>query len=114
MATEGILAKWTSFAPTSPSETHPLTVAQFIAKGRKAELNEQAAAQAHLLDLCRPLGHPTPAEANAPGAGFCAVFHAHGWGPGMEGEQLRDELLKLNLTRASPPAFVPRHIDATP
>ncbi len=91
-----------------------MIVAQFIAEWKKPELNERVAAQEHFLDLCRLLGHPTPAEADATGAGFCAVFHVHGWVPGMEGEQLRDELLKLNLARASPPAFVPRHIDATP
>ncbi|RPI07865.1 MAG: hypothetical protein EHM71_09660 [Zetaproteobacteria bacterium] len=48
-----------------------MIVAQFIAEWKKPELNERVAAQEHFLDLCRLLGHPTPAEADATGAGFC-------------------------------------------
>jgi len=33
-----------------------------------------------------------------------AVFEAYGWETGMDDEQLLDELLKLNLSRASTPA----------
>jgi hypothetical protein len=146
-------------------EALPLTIDQFIAKWKKAELKERAAAQEHFLDLCHLLGHPTPAEADATGATFCfetfpfpkptpaqkdavaeaaraldvarrnwvgdrsdkkrtltalynerptwlrdahrrldvAVFQAYGWNPSMDDEQLLDELLKLNLRRATIP-----------
>jgi type II restriction/modification system DNA methylase subunit YeeA len=43
----------------------------FIAKWRAAELKERAASQEHFLDLCRLVGHPTPAEADPTGASFC-------------------------------------------
>lgn len=44
---------------------------QFIAKWQKVELKERSAAQEHFLDLCRLLGHPTPAEADPTGEAFC-------------------------------------------
>lgn len=44
---------------------------QFIAKWQKAELKERSAAQEHFLDLCRLLGHPSPAEADPIGETFC-------------------------------------------
>lgn len=48
-----------------------MTPQQFIAKWRAAELKERAAAQEHFLDLCRLVGHPTPAEADPSGDSFC-------------------------------------------
>ena len=42
----------------------------FIHKWSRANLKERSAAQEHFLDLCRLLGHPTPAEADAEGAFF--------------------------------------------
>ena len=59
--------------------------AEFIAKWRKVELKERSAAQEHFLDLCRMLGHPTPAEADPTGESFCFEKGAekHGGGDGF-------------------------------
>ena len=43
----------------------------FIAKWRRSELKERSAAQEHLIDLCRLLGEPTPAEADPTGERYC-------------------------------------------
>ncbi len=43
---------------------------QFVDKWSKVSLKERSAAQEHFLDLCRLVGHPTPAEADADGASF--------------------------------------------
>ncbi len=48
-----------------------MTPQKFIAKWHAAELKERAAAQEHFLDLCRLVGHPTPAEADPTGDNFC-------------------------------------------
>lgn len=48
-----------------------MTVAEFIAKWSTVELKERSAAQEHFLDLCRVLGHPTPAESDPSGESFC-------------------------------------------
>ena len=48
-----------------------MTVPEFIAKWSKVELKERSAAQEHFLDLCRLVGHPTPAEADPVGASYC-------------------------------------------
>jgi len=47
--------------------TLPLTPQAFIAKWKPADLSERAACQEHFIDLCRMLGHPTPAEADPTG-----------------------------------------------
>ena len=47
-----------------------MTVADFIAKWRHHELKERSAAQEHFLDLCRLVGHKTPAEADPEGRWF--------------------------------------------
>lgn len=50
---------------------HPtLSPQEFVDKWRKTELKESAAAQEHFIDLCRMLGHPTPAEADPEGKWF--------------------------------------------
>jgi hypothetical protein len=49
-------------------ETSPVTIAEFIAKWKKAELRERAAAQEHFLDLC----HLVQVDA--------AVCAAYAWG----------------------------------
>ncbi|MCX5868364.1 MAG: N-6 DNA methylase [Proteobacteria bacterium] len=61
-----------------------MNVSEFIAKWRKAELKESAAAQEHFIDLCRTLDHPTPAEADPTGEKFCFEKGAekHGGGDG--------------------------------
>ena len=62
-----------------------MNAAEFIAKWRKVELKERSAAQEHFLDLCRMLGHPTPAEADPTGETFCFEKGAekHGGGDGF-------------------------------
>lgn len=47
--------------------TQTLTPHAFIAKWKPADLSERAACQEHFIDLCRMLGHPTPAEADPTG-----------------------------------------------
>ena len=42
----------------------------FVAKWSKAELKERSASQEHFIDLCRLIGHPTPAEADPSGRYF--------------------------------------------
>ncbi len=48
-----------------------MNAASFVAKWKQADLKERSAAQEHFLDLCRLVGHPTPAEADPAGAWFC-------------------------------------------
>lgn len=47
-----------------------MTPSEFISKWQAAELKERAASQEHFLDLCRLIGHPTPAEADPTGDSF--------------------------------------------
>ncbi|MDY0144614.1 MAG: N-6 DNA methylase [Kiritimatiellia bacterium] len=69
--------------PNKLGET--LNASEFIAKWKKVELKERSAAQEHFLDLCRMLGHPTPAEADPTGEIFCFERGAekHGGGDGF-------------------------------
>ena len=62
-----------------------MNASEFIAKWKKVELKERSAAQEHFLDLCRMLGHPTPAEADPTGETFCFEKGAekHGGGDGF-------------------------------
>jgi len=62
-----------------------LNIAEFITKWKKADLKERSAAQEHFIDLCRVLGHPTPAEADPTGDTFCFEKGAekHGGGDGF-------------------------------
>src|SRR5919204_189553 len=50
--------------------TQSLSPQEFVAKWRRATLKERSAAQEHFIDLCRLVGHPTPAEADATGTTF--------------------------------------------
>ena len=47
-----------------------MTPQEFIEKWRGSALNERAFAQEHFIDLCRLIGHPTPAEADPDGTWF--------------------------------------------
>jgi type II restriction/modification system DNA methylase subunit YeeA len=47
-----------------------LSAQDFVAKWSKAELKERAASQEHFIDICRLIGHPTPAEADPTGNTF--------------------------------------------
>jgi hypothetical protein len=40
-----------------------LSPQQFYDKWRNVELKERSGSQEHFIDLCRLVGHPTPAEA---------------------------------------------------
>ena len=44
-----------------------MTPDEFIAKWRRADLTERAAAQSHFIDLCRLLDEPTPSDADPAG-----------------------------------------------
>jgi hypothetical protein len=65
------------------SET--MTARDFIAKWKQVELKERSAAQEHFIDLCRLLGHPTPAESDPTGESFCFErgVSKHGGGDGF-------------------------------
>lgn len=47
-----------------------LTPQEFVAKWKPSDLRERASAQEHFIDVCRLLGHPTPAEADSAGTWF--------------------------------------------
>mgnify|MGYP000886619286 CR=1 FL=1 len=67
----------------SPSPT--LTPRAFVDKWRyAADLKERSAAQEHFIDLCRLIGHPTPAEDDPAGERFAFEAGAakHGGGEG--------------------------------
>ncbi len=47
-----------------------LSAQEFVAKWRNVTLKERSAAQEHFIDLCRLVGHPTPAEKDPTGQTF--------------------------------------------
>lgn len=47
-----------------------MTPQEFVDKWRRSKLKESAGSQSHFNDLCRMLGHPTPAVADPEGATF--------------------------------------------
>ena len=47
-----------------------MTPQEFVAKWRASHLTENAASQEHFIDLCRMLGHETPAQADCEGTWF--------------------------------------------
>jgi len=47
-----------------------MTPQEFAAKWHDVNLKERASSQEHFLDLCRMLGHATPAEADPDGTFF--------------------------------------------
>ena len=50
--------------------TPTITPQFFVAKWQQAALRERASSQEHFIDLCRLIGHPTPAEADPAGKWF--------------------------------------------
>lgn len=56
---------------SSREGTPRITPQEFVAKWRQASLKERSGSQEHFVDLCRLLGHPTPAEADPDGSWFC-------------------------------------------
>ncbi len=59
------------------------TSQDFVAKWRHTDLSEKAAAQEHFLDLCRLIGHPTPAEDDPTGEHFAFEAGANKQGGGQ-------------------------------
>lgn len=55
-----------------------MNVAEFITKWKRVELKERSAAQEFFIDLCRLVGHPTPAEADPTGENFWATVAERG------------------------------------
>ena len=104
-----------------------LTPRDFVAKWSQAALKERAGAQEragaheHFIDVCRLVGHPTPAEADPTGQRFAfeagasrfteeqgdAIwirddrgFDAYGWPHDLTDDEILERLLALNLERA--------------
>ncbi len=48
----------------------------FVDKWRSATLKERSAYQEHFIDLCRLIGHPTPAEVDPTGENFAFEYGA--------------------------------------
>ncbi|HEX32778.1 MAG TPA: class I SAM-dependent DNA methyltransferase, partial [Candidatus Acetothermia bacterium] len=47
-----------------------MTPQEFVDKWQRSKLKERSASQEHFIDLCRMLGHPTPAKADPEGTTF--------------------------------------------
>ncbi len=47
-----------------------LTPQQFVEKWRRVQIKERSGYQEHFTDLCRLVGHPTPAEDDPTGVRF--------------------------------------------
>lgn len=48
-----------------------ITPQEFVAKWKNTSLKERSSAQEHFIDVCRLIGHPTPAEMDPNGNFFC-------------------------------------------
>jgi type II restriction/modification system DNA methylase subunit YeeA len=104
-----------------------LTPQEFVARWRHATLSERASAQSHFIDVCRLLGHPTPAEADpagvsftfeagatkqAGGQGWADVWKRHVFGWEYKGQQHADldkayqQLLQYRESLANPPLLI--------
>jgi hypothetical protein len=66
-----------------------VTIAEFIAKWKKAELKKRAAGQEHFLNLC----HPVQVDAT--------VCVAYGWNPVISNDEILRELVALNALRST-------------
>jgi len=53
-----------------PKKRPTLTPQEFVAKWRPSTLKERSGSQEHFIDLCRMLGHETPAQADSEGVWF--------------------------------------------
>ncbi|MCX6101042.1 MAG: hypothetical protein NTV92_06435, partial [Candidatus Bipolaricaulota bacterium] len=47
-----------------------MTPQEFVTKWRSSTLKERSGSQEHFIDLCRMLGHETPAQADSEGTWF--------------------------------------------
>lgn len=108
-----------------------ITPQEFVDKWRKAELKERSAAQEHFNDLCRILGHPTPAKADPEGkrftfeAGAAKRQGGQGWADvwkkgffaweykskGADLEAAYDQLLQYREALENPPLLIVSDIE---
>ena len=70
-----------------------LTPQEFVNKWRKSTLTERAASQEHFIDLCRLVGHKTPAGTDPRGKFF--TFETSGWSRGLDDDKKFERLLAL-------------------
>lgn len=108
-----------------------MTSQEFVAKWRNVDLKERAAAQEHFLDLCRLVGHPTPAEDDPTGQRFAFEAGAskqsgkQGWadvwkkgffaweykGKHADLKKAYDQLLQYRESLVNPPLLIVSDID---
>ena len=108
-----------------------LSSQEFAAKWRNVTLKERSAAQEHFVDVCRMIGHATPAEADPKGEWF--VFEAgadktrggHGWadvwkkgyfaweykGKHADLDRAYQQLLQYRESLLNPPLLIVSDID---
>jgi type II restriction/modification system DNA methylase subunit YeeA len=60
-----------------------LNPSEFARKWSDSKLKERSGCQEHFIDLCRLVGHPTPAEIDKTGASFCFERGAPKYGGGQ-------------------------------
>ena len=104
---------------------------EFVNKWRNVALKERAAAQEHFLDLCRLVGHPTPAEDDPTGERFAFEAGAskqsgkQGWadvwkkgffaweykGKHADLKKAYDQLLQYRESLLNPPLLIVSDID---
>ena len=103
-----------------------ITPQEFVETWRRSKLGERQAAQSHFNDLCRLVGHPTPAKADPEGTHFCFEKGAdkragkQGWadvwkkgffaweykGKHKNLDKAYDQLLKYRESLLNPPLLV--------
>jgi hypothetical protein len=108
-----------------------LSPQEFVAKWRKATLKERSAAQEHFIDLCRLVGHSTPAEEDPTGQSFTFEAGAtkqrggQGWadvwkkgcfaweykGKHKDLDQAYQQLLQYRESLLNPPLLIVSDID---
>ena len=108
-----------------------MTPQEFVTKWRAVALKERAAAQEHFLDLCRLVGHPTPAEDDPTGQRFTFEAGANkqngqpGWadvwkrgffaweykGKHADLKKAYDQLLQYRESLVNPPLLIVCDID---
>jgi hypothetical protein len=92
----------------------------FIAKWKKSKLKERAAAQEHFIDLCKMLGHETPAEADPDGTWFTFEYgmqkttgsqgFADVWKKGFFGWEYKGKHKDLQAAYAQLQQYAPAHL----
>jgi hypothetical protein len=110
---------------------YSITPQEFVAKWKHATLKERSASQEHFIDLCRLLGHPTPAEMDPAGkfftfeAGADKQLGGQGWadvwkrnffaweykGKHADLDKAYQQLLKYRESLRNPPLLIVCDID---